>query len=185
VSVPAVCLVACIVLTAVAAVFDARTGHIPNWITLPPLVLAPLVWLAYGGLWRTDRGLTSNFIGSLVSMFLCALVPLLLFRMKAIGAGDVKLFAAIGALVLMDTGIQALFYSFCAGALFALARLAWEGKLLRTLANTLFLAVNPMLPKKYRRPIARELMTKMRFAVAIFVGTLVAALSNNHAYGLL
>jgi prepilin peptidase CpaA len=185
VSVPAVCLVACLAVTLVAAIFDARTGHIPNWITLPPLVLAPLIWLAYGGLWRTDRGLTHNFVGSVVSMLICAVEPLLLFRMRAIGAGDVKLFAAIGALVLLDTGIQALFYSFCAGALFALARLAWEGKLLRTLANTLFLAVNPLLPKKYRRPIAHELMTKMRFAVAIFVGTLVAALANNRQYGLL
>jgi prepilin peptidase CpaA len=166
----------------VAAIYDARTGHIPNWITLPPLVLAPLVWLAYGGLWKSDRG---SLAGSLGSMLLCAAVPWLLFRMKAIGAGDVKLFAAIGALTLADLGIQALFYSFCAGSLFALARLAWEGKLLRTLGNTLFLAVNPLLPKKYRRPIAHELMTKMRFAVAIFVGTLVAALANNRAHGLL
>lgn len=181
-SVPAACLVACLVVTLVAAVFDARTGHIPNWVTIPPLVLAPLVWFAYGGVWRADRG---SLGGSLASMLLCAAVPWLLFRMKAIGAGDVKLFAAIGALTLADLGIQALFYSFCAGSLFALARLAWEGKLLRTLGNTLFLAVNPLLPKKYRRPIAHELMTKMRFAVAIFVGTLVAALANNRAHGLL
>jgi len=169
-------------VTLVAAIYDARTGHIPNWITLPPLVLAPLVWLWYGGFWKNDRG---SLGGSIGSMILCAAVPWLLFRMKAIGAGDVKLFAAIGALTLADLGIQALFYSFCAGSLFALARLAWEGKLLRTLGNTLFLAVNPLLPKKYRRPIAHELMTKMRFAVAIFVGTLVAALANNRAHGLL
>jgi prepilin peptidase CpaA len=97
----------------------------------------------------------------------------------------VKLFAAVGALVLASVGIEAQFYSFCAGSLFALARLAWEGKLLRTLGNTMFLAINPILPRSRRRPITRELMTKMRFAVAIFVGTLVAALSNNHAYGLL
>jgi prepilin peptidase CpaA len=174
--------VACLAVTLVAAIFDARTGHIPNWVTIPPLVLAPLVWLAYGGVWRFDRG---SLGGSIGSMLLIASVPLLLWRMKAIGAGDVKLFAAIGALVLADLGVQALFYSFCAGALFALARLAWEGKLLRTLGNTLFLAMNPLLPKKYRRPVAHELMTKMRFAVAIFVGTLVAALANNRAHGLL
>ena len=181
-SVPAVCVLACLALTAIAAVFDARTGQIPNWLTLPPLVVAPLVWLAYGGLWRPDRG---SFAGSLLSMFLCASVPLLLWRQRAIGAGDVKLFAGVGALVLLDTGISAVFFSFCAGALFALARLAWEGKLLQTLSNTFFLAINPVLPKKFRRSISHELMTKMRFAAAIFVGTLVAALSNNHAYGLL
>jgi prepilin peptidase CpaA len=182
VSVPAVCLVACLAVTLVAAIFDARTGHIPNWITVPPLVLAPLVWLWYGGVWRADRG---SLGGSLGSMLLIAAVPLLLWRMKAIGSGDVKLFAAIGALVLADLGIQALFYSICAGSLFAMARLAWEGKLLRTLGNTLFLAFNPFLPKKYKRTISPEMMTKMRFAVAIFVGTVVAALANNRAHGLL
>ncbi len=181
-SVPVVCLVAALVLTALAAVFDARTGHIPNWLVLPPIVLAPLVWLAYGGFWRGDRG---SFAWSLLGMLLCALVPLILFRQRAIGAGDVKLFAAVGALVLPSVGVEAQFYSFCAGSLFALARLAWEGKLLRTLGNTFYLAINPVLPKKYRRPIARELMTKMRFAAAIFVGTLLAALSNNHNFGLL
>lgn len=181
-SVPAGCLVACLLLTAVAAVFDTRTGHIPNWLTVPPMVLGPLVWLAYGGLWRSDRG---SLGGSLLSMFLCAAVPLLLFRQRAIGAGDVKLFAAVGALLLVDTGISAVFFSFCAGSLFAMARLAWEGKLLRTLGNTFFLAINPVLPKKSRRALSHTDMTRMRFALAIFVGTFVAALSNNHAYGLL
>ncbi len=181
-SVPAVCLIACLLLTATAAVFDARTGHIPNWLTLPPLVIAPLIWLAYGGIWRMDRG---SLVGSVASILVCGAVPLLMFRMHALGAGDVKLFAAVGALLLAYAGIEAQFYSFCAGSLFALARLAWEGKLLRTLGNTLFLAINPILPRSRRRPITRELMTKMRFAAAIFVGTLVAAISNNHAYGLL
>lgn len=181
-SVPAGCLIACLLLTAVAAVFDARTGHIPNWLTLPPIVIAPLVWLAYGGVWHGDQGSLSS---SLISVLLCASVPYLLYRQHAIGAGDVKLFAAVGALLLWQTGIEAVFYSFCAGSLFALAQLAWQGKLLQTLSNTFFLAVNPVLPKKHRRAMSRELMTKMRFAVAIFVGTLVAAISKNHAYGLL
>lgn len=181
-SVPAACSLACLGITAVAAFTDARTGHIPNWLTVPPLVVAPLVWGAYGGLWRTDGG---SLLGSLLSMALCALVPLLLFRNGAIGGGDVKLFAAIGALTLVSVGIEAQFYSFCAGSLFALARLAWEGKLLRTLLNALFLLLNPVLPKKYRRPISRELMTRMRFGVAIFVGTLIAVLTNNQVHGLL
>jgi prepilin peptidase CpaA len=179
-------LVVAMVVTGMAAVTDWRTGHIPNWLTLGALALAPFAHIVYGlqhGYHGSDAFLQGCY--SLVGAAVTAIVPLILYRQDAIGAGDVKLFAAIGALVLADLGIQALFYSFCAGALFALARLAWEGKLLRTLGNTLFLAVNPLLPKKYRRPIAHELMTKMRFAAAIFVGTLVAALANNRAHGLL
>jgi prepilin peptidase CpaA len=171
-----------LIITAIAAVTDARTGHIPNWLTLPPLVIAPLVWCAYGGLWRLDRG---SLLGSLGSMLLCSIAPLILWRVRAMGAGDVKLFAAVGALALVNRGLEAQFYASCAISLFACAKLAWEGKLLRTLANTLFLTINPVLPKKHRRPIAHELMTKMRFGVAIFVGTLVAVLASNQTHGLL
>ena len=180
--IPAVCLVVCLVITGIAAVTDARTGHIPNWLTLPPLLIAPLAWFAHGGIWRTDRG---SLVGSLLSMLLCAAVPYMLHRNRAIGGGDVKLFACIGALALAGTGIEAQFYAFCAGSLFALARLAWDGLLLRTLSNTFFIALNPILPKRYKRTIARELMTELRFGVPIFVGTVVAALANGRAYGLL
>src|SRR5690242_18234513 len=92
-SVPVVCILACVAITAVAAVTDTRTGHIPNWLTLPPLIIAPLLWGAHGGLWRVDGG---SLVGSLLSMLGCALVPLLLFFKRACGAGDVKLFAAVG-----------------------------------------------------------------------------------------
>jgi prepilin peptidase CpaA len=171
-SVPVVCVLAAVVMTAIAAWTDFRTGHIPNWLTLPPLFLGPLLWGAYGGLWRLDGG---SLVGSLLSMFGCALVPFLLFRKSAMGGGDVKLFAAIGALALVTTGLEAQFYACCAGIVFGFARLAWHGKLLRVLANTVFLAMNPVLPKKWRRPICPESMSQIRFGSAIFVGTLTAA----------
>ncbi|MEZ4254435.1 MAG: hypothetical protein R3A78_01775 [Polyangiales bacterium] len=31
-----------VLATAVAAFTDSRTGHIPNWITFPPILLAPV-----------------------------------------------------------------------------------------------------------------------------------------------
>lgn len=181
-SVPAACLLAALLITAIAAVTDARTGHIPNWLTVPPLFIAPLVWWAHGGVWRADTG---SLVGSLGSMLLCGIAPAILWKVRALGAGDVKLFMSVGGLALASTAIEAQFYACCAISLFACARLAWEGKLLRTLSNAFFLTINPVLPKKHRRAISRELMTKMRFGVAIFVGTLVAVLANNQMHGLL
>lgn len=170
-SVPVVCLLASVAIAAVAAITDFRTGHIPNWLTLPPLVLGPLLWGAHGGVWRLDGG---SLVGSLLSMLGCMAVPFLLFRKSAMGGGDVKLFAAIGALVLVTTGLEAQFYAYCAGILFGFARLAWHGKLLSVLTNTVFIAANPVLPKKWRRPICVESMAQIRFGGAIFVGTLTA-----------
>lgn len=191
-SVPTVLLFLCLAVTLLAAVYDARTGHIPNWITLPPVVAAPIVWGIYGGLYQARRGPPmGTVVGCLVSIVICAFVPFLLRRVRigeagsAMGGGDVKLFAAIGALTLANVGLEALFYASCALSLFALARLAWDGVLLRTMGNVLFLLFNPVLPKKYRRKIQPQLMTKMRFGPAIFVGMLCAALANNQVYGLL
>jgi prepilin peptidase CpaA len=73
-------------------------------------------------------------------------------------------------------GIEAEFYAFAAAALHAPAWLAWEGRLLRTMSNSMWLAVNPLLPKARRREIKREALTWFRLGPAIFAGTLVAAL---------
>jgi hypothetical protein len=91
----------------------------------------------------------------------------------------VKLFAAIGALVGggadgIGVGIEALLFTSMAAAVYALVRLAWEGKLLRTLANAFFLPLNPLLPKSWRREITPELMSRVRLGVPALVGTAVA-----------
>ena len=80
----------CVAITAMAAVTDYRTGRIPNWLTLPPLVVGPLLHFVSGG--------PTGLLGALVAIAVCGLVPYLMFRCGAIGGGDVKLFAAMGAL---------------------------------------------------------------------------------------
>ena len=164
---------ACVLITAVAAVTDWRTGKIPNWLTLPPLVIAPVVHFLAGG----DNGQLA-FLLSLGGLLACGLVPYVIFRLKGMAGGDVKLFAAIGAIAGPFVGIEAQFYAFVFAALFALAKLAWHGKLLRTLGNSFYLGLNPVLPKRWRKKVTPELMSTIRLGVAIFVGTVTAAIMN-------
>ena len=89
------------------------------------------------------------------------------------------MFAAIGAMLGPFDGVEAEFYAVVAGAIFALGRFAWEGKLLRILGNTVFLACNPILPKKWRRPVAPEQMSSFRLGVAIFAGTALGVALNS------
>jgi prepilin peptidase CpaA len=105
---------------------------------------------------------------------LCGLVPYLLFRKGAAGGGDVKLFAAIGAVAGLGLGIEAQLVTFLAAALYSLGRLAWRGRLIGTLVNSAFLALNPVLPARWRRQVSPELMTEVRLGGFAFVGTLVA-----------
>lgn len=165
-----------VVIAAVAAWCDWRTGHIPNWVTLPPLGLAPIAYFAYG-LWT--KGAPDGAVAaglSILGALCCSIVPALLYRMSAIGGGDVKLLAAIGALVGIQAGIEAEFFSFIVAAIVVPGRLAWEGRLMPVLGNTVALVVNPFLPEKRRRALSVEMLTTIRFGPAIFAGTAMATL---------
>jgi prepilin peptidase CpaA len=155
-----------LLIAAVAAITDVRTGEIPNWLTLPPLVVAPIAYFILHGVWGA--------IGSVGAIVACGLVPYILFRKGAAGGGDVKLFAAIGAVAGLAIGIEAQLLTFVAAALISLGRLAWRGRLLRTLYNSVFLGLNPILPRTWRKEVAPELMTMVRLGGFAFVGTVVA-----------
>ena len=168
-------LLAATAVAALAALYDVKKGEIPNWLTLGTLVVAPL---AHGA--RVAEagapGALTECGNSILGALACALVPWVLYRWNAIGGGDVKLFAALGALCQALIGFEALTYSFIAAVLIAPARLAYEGKLLRTLKNALLLLANAFLPKAKRRELDPELMTWFRMGPAIFLGVTLAAL---------
>jgi prepilin peptidase CpaA len=155
-----------------AAVIDGRTGRIPNWLTLPAVVFGLVAHGVVGG--STALGL--SFLG----LFLTAFVPWAFFQGssgRAIGGGDVKLAAAIGALSGPMRGLEIEFSALLALAMLALVRLAYLGKLGRVLGNVLYLVTNPLRPKARRKTIAPENLTAMRMGPGIAVGVVVVLLS--------
>lgn len=176
-------LVAAAIIAAIAAAADLKTGEIPNWLTLGSLLLAPFVHFGNGLAHHAGgKGALYEGLSSIAGALICVFVPAILYRQDAIGGGDVKLLAVIGALLpprsvhhsLEFLGLEAEMYSFFAAGLIAPAFLAYEGKLFRTIKNTALLAVNPLLPKKKRRQIEPSLLTWFRFGPAIFIGTGIA-----------
>ena len=153
-------------IVLIAAFTDVRGGVIPNWLTLPPLVIAPLTY----GLVDGVNGLFTSVIGLIV----CSVVPLLVFYRGGMAGGDVKLFAAIGAIGGYSVGLQIEFLSLIAASIYSLGHLTWNGGVLRSLGNSMFLALNPILPKRHRRTIAPELMHRIRLGAAILLGSSIA-----------
>ncbi|MEO6572805.1 MAG: A24 family peptidase [Polyangiaceae bacterium] len=171
--------VAAVILAAVAAWTDWRTGEIPNWLTFGTMVLAPIAHVVVA-ITITHLPVRAAFIEGAYSvggLLLCGMIPLLLYTRGGIGGGDVKLFAAIGALCMSMFGVEAEMYGFFVAALIAPARLAYEGKLLRTIKNAAFLMVNPFLPAARKLEVQQEMMTWFRMGPAIFLGVLAMAIT--------
>jgi len=90
-------LLACILVVVVSVISDIATRRIPNLVTLGGLALGIVIHGA--------AGFVTSFAGGFKGMgyailgaAACGIVPFLAWRKGEMGGGDVKLFAAIGAL---------------------------------------------------------------------------------------
>ena len=163
-----------VAVSVAAAVIDGRTGRIPNWLTLPAMVIG----LGAHGVAHGPSG----FGLSLFGLFLTAFVPWVFYQGsggQAIGGGDVKLAAAIGALSGPTQGLEIEFAALLALAFLALARLTYQGKLARVLGNVFCLVTNPLRPRARRKSIAPESLTEMRMGPGVALGVLVVLVSEH------
>ena len=168
-----------VLVTALAAWSDLRRWEMPNAVTLGPLLIAPVAHAVVNGLAFRTLGAAAQGAGFSVSgALLCLLVPagIRWADPDGVGGGDMKLFAALGAILRPLLGIEAEFYACLAACVIAFGQLAYQGKLLHVLGNTLTLAINPFLPRAKRRDIPREMLTRTRFGPGIFAGTVVVAI---------
>ncbi|HYZ14838.1 MAG TPA: A24 family peptidase [Candidatus Acidoferrum sp.] len=99
----------------VAAIVDARTGAIPDPLSLATTLVALGIATAFG---EAPRALTGALAGGGALLILHVLT-----RGRGLGLGDVKLGAAIGAGLGPQLGIAAIATGFVAGAVYAIALL--------------------------------------------------------------
>ncbi|NEW06494.1 prepilin peptidase [Paenibacillus sp. SYP-B3998] len=91
------------IFITIAFVIDVRKSILPNMLTLGGV----LAGYSYHFFIHGWNGLKFAFLGSITGF----IVLLLLYALGALGAGDVKLFAAIGALMGVSFIIQCMVYS--------------------------------------------------------------------------
>jgi Flp pilus assembly protein protease CpaA len=166
---PAFCLL------AAAAYFDLKTGLIPNRVAIVGLVvLLPLQLFTQAYLSRQGLSLVPTLLASSVlGLLVCSIAPLALYLSSAMGGGDVKLLAVLGALMGPSIGIEIELYAFLLIALYAMIRLAYQGRLLAMLTSTVGLTRNAFVPKDRRKPVPNELLTSLRFAPAVLAAMLL------------
>jgi prepilin peptidase CpaA len=100
-----------IALVIASAGFDLRTRRIPNWLTLAALPIGP-IWHGVSGA-SHDRATALSWLGaSLLGILVCSIFPAISFAKREMGGGDVKLFAALGALCGPWVGFDAQAFTF-------------------------------------------------------------------------
>src|SRR6188768_1300094 len=97
---------AAVLLTAIAAVYDLRTGHIPNWLTFGSLLAAVFAQAIVGAIDGGGAGLGNSVADAVLGIIVCSAVPAIVFFRGGMGGGDVKLFAALGALCAARDGLR-------------------------------------------------------------------------------
>jgi len=149
-------------LALAAAVFDFRTRRIPNPLTYGGLIAA--LGLA---LWPGLGPAPGAAALGLVAGFLPALA---LFAVGILGGGDVKLLAALGALVGYPLILALLFHALVAGCAISLAVLIWQGRVWETVKGLGSLLRSLLYPGTYKIAPATDI--QIPFGVAIALGTL-------------
>ena len=110
-----------------AAVMDVQQRRIPNWLTYPAIVGGALLRLYFFG-WT---GLLTAIGGCL----LAASIVYLFYAVRAMGAGDLKLLAALGSIVGPHNALTVLAATGIGGGVLALVYVAYRGRMRSTLSN--------------------------------------------------
>jgi prepilin peptidase CpaA len=154
-------------LAIIIAYYDVRYRRIPNAFVLATLAAG----LAVNGIFGGIAGLTASFMG-------CALGFVLMFMLHvfgAMGAGDVKLFAAIGAVTGAALVVPTFVVVVLTGGLLALVSIIRAGMVVTTMHRVLQIFIG-MLPgwemPKFAVPADRRYT--IPYGVAITLGSIIS-----------
>ncbi len=164
-TVPVWAAVAAVAVTLIATGTDARSRRIPNLLTLPALLVGLAAHAIAGG----ASGLGLACLGAVVAGGI--LLPG--WVMGWMGAGDVKLMAAVGAWLAWPAGLFAALAALIAGGVIALVVAARHRALGRSLAGAAWLGAWALLQPGRKGPAPASGL-RFPFAAAILAGSLIS-----------
>lgn len=116
---------------------DLKERKIPNKITFTGILIG-IVFNIFTGGW-------SGMLQGILGLFAGLVIFFLPFAMGGMGAGDVKLMGAIGALMGWQFSVMTALYSAIVGGVMVVIHLLYIGKLRETLKKMLYALINLLL----------------------------------------
>ena len=144
---------------------DLRSSRIPNWLTFSAMGIGILVQAWIGGLHGALFSLAG--LGAGLGLFVLPYVC------RAIGAGDVKLMAAIGSIVGPAGALSVSILSVLAGGLYALGAMTYQWGLAATSRKLAFATYGAFVTGGATGVGELQLPFKLRYGLAIAAGTLL------------
>lgn len=161
------------VLILLAVVSDLRTYKIKNSITYSFMLAGLTTNVARDGF----KGLAFSFQG----IMLPAACLLILYIMRAIGAGDIKLLSAIGAVMGSRFALYAAAYSFICGGFIAAGIILVRRNGIARFKYFLIYIKSCLLSMEllqYADSKNKQYAEKFHFSIAIALGTIAAIIDN-------
>jgi prepilin peptidase CpaA len=159
---------AAIAVAVVAAAWDLKTRRIPNVLTFGAAIAAVIVHFSVGGLASAGWSIAGWIVG--VAFFL----PL--FALGGMGAGDVKLLAALGAWLGPGAIVWVALFSFIAGGVLGIAVALGFGYMTQALTNLswMFRYWRAEGPKPVPSvTLATHKGPRLAYAIPVFAGLMV------------
>jgi prepilin peptidase CpaA len=158
------------ILLLVAFYFDAKFSRIPNYLT----VSGGCLGISYHFILYGWSGLKFSLIGLLIGFG----ILFLLYLFKAIGAGDVKLFGAIGALSGSELVMQSIMYSILYAGAIGICILLFRREFIQRVKSLLFRLLNFVLfrhPSSFVAHTRAEDIVRFPFMYAVLPGVITAS----------
>ncbi len=152
----------------VGSVFDVKSRRIPNFITFPSIILGLAMHLAFGG-WK-------QLFTALAAGLICGVVFLLFYIAGGMGAGDVKLMAAVGCIAGMPHVSYLLVLTALSGGGMAVALALARGQFRQTVMNVGALATHHSHEGLQPHPdlnLSNQATLRLPYALAIAGGSLL------------
>jgi prepilin peptidase CpaA len=164
-----VCEVAAIAIAVVASVCDLQSRRIPNALTLGATAAGLVFAAATGGF----SGVGASLEGWAVAMALW----LPIYALGGMGAGDVKLMAAIGIWIGPAGALHAALYAAMAGGILGLALAFARGIVRQTFHNVQLLILHWQVAgfsPHAQLTLATATSPRLAYAVPVLIGTVAA-----------
>ena len=152
----------------IASYYDMRYHRLPNWLNMSGILVGLVYHLFVFQL--------NGFINSVLGLLAAGGILLIMYIFKALGAGDVKLFAAIGAITGILFSLYAIMYTIIFAGIIALIVLLFTKTFLVNITLAL-LHIKESIKDKSLTPLEdfkNNISNRFPFMYAVIPGVITA-----------